>query len=417
MEIFKGLTTVLKIKEVLVDNHVWQLHYRVTALLLLGSAALVASRQHFGDPIDCITRDDVPSKLMDTYCWVHGTFTLPDSCNGTEGLDIPHPCINNYVHRYSPRSHAEEERRTYHTYYQWVYFVLAFQAACFYAPHFFWKSYESKLLSQLVAKLKEPVSKDGDKEPKDKIKQVTTYIIRNSGRHQTYFYYFTICEILNFINVCLQIYLIDAFLGGSFLTYGLDVIKYSQMNQEVRADPMIRIFPRMTKCTFHRFGPSGDINTYDALCLLPINIINEKIYIALWFWLVALACITGMWLVYRFLTFTQSKIRYNSLIRKARFTRKFHVRRVLDSDKIKTGDWFLISMVCKNIDPQWFRCLMKELAIELNKRDTSSSQDNGMKPIKRNHDPEEGKLESDFSDMDDSQDETDRKPSELHPKS
>ena len=28
-----------------------------------------------GDPIDCIVGDAVPSDVMDTYCWIHSTFT------------------------------------------------------------------------------------------------------------------------------------------------------------------------------------------------------------------------------------------------------------------------------------------------------------------------------------------------------
>ena len=54
--------------------------------------------------------------------------------------------------------------------------------------------------------------------------------------------------------------------------------------QEDRLDPMIYIFPRMTKCTFHKFGPSGEVEKHDALCILPLNIVNEKIYIFIWFW-------------------------------------------------------------------------------------------------------------------------------------
>ena len=35
---------------------------------------------------------------------------------------------------------------------------------------------------------------------------------------------------------------------------------------------MIYIFPRMTKCTFHKFGTSGEVEKHDALCILPLNI-------------------------------------------------------------------------------------------------------------------------------------------------
>lgn len=88
MDIFNRFKQVLKIRDVIVSNEIFQLHYRVTALLLLSCAALVASKQHFGDPIDCITRDDVPNKIMDTYCWIHSTFTLPNSCNKTVGIEV-----------------------------------------------------------------------------------------------------------------------------------------------------------------------------------------------------------------------------------------------------------------------------------------------------------------------------------------
>lgn len=33
----------------------------------------------------------------------------------------------------------------------------------------------------------------------------------------------------------------DKFLGNAFLTYGADVIKFSNMNQETRYDPMIAV--------------------------------------------------------------------------------------------------------------------------------------------------------------------------------
>ena len=36
------------------------------------------------------------------------------------------------------------------------------------------------------------------------------------------------------------------------------VIAFAERDQEDRLDPMIYIFPRMTKCTFHKFGTSGE---------------------------------------------------------------------------------------------------------------------------------------------------------------
>ena len=83
-------------------------------------------------------------------------------------------------------------------------------------------------------------------------------------------------------------YFLNVFLGGVFLTYGTEVIAWADANPEDRTDPLIEVFPRLTKCTFHKFGTSGNIEKHDALCILPLNIVNEKIYIFIWFWLLLL---------------------------------------------------------------------------------------------------------------------------------
>ena len=55
----------------------------------------------------------------------------------------------------------------------------------------------------------------------------------------------------------------------------------------------------MTKCTFHKYGGSGTIQKFDALCVLSMNIVNEKIYIFLWFWLLMLGGLSTLVVVYR----------------------------------------------------------------------------------------------------------------------
>ncbi len=97
-----------------------------------------------------------------------------------------------------------------------------------------------------------------------------------------------------------QIMLMDRFFDGTFLTYGIEVISYAERDQEDRIDPMVYIFPRMTKCLFHKFGRSGEIERHDAMCILPLNIMNEKIYIFLWFWFALLLVLTFLLVISRF---------------------------------------------------------------------------------------------------------------------
>ena len=59
---------------------------------------------------------------------------------------------------------------------------------------------------------------------------------------------------------------------------------------------------QVTKCTFNNYGPSGTVENKDGLCVLAINIINEKIYIFLWFWFLTLCVWTGVHLFIRILS-------------------------------------------------------------------------------------------------------------------
>lgn len=70
----KGIFTVVKHNKVHIDNVVFRLHYKVTAVLLLIFGILVTERQYIGDPIDCIT-DGKADKVIDQFCWIHGTYT------------------------------------------------------------------------------------------------------------------------------------------------------------------------------------------------------------------------------------------------------------------------------------------------------------------------------------------------------
>lgn len=114
----------------------------------------------------------------------------------------------------------------------------------------------------LVLDLNCPVVNDENKEERKKI--LIDYFDENLNRHNFYAFRFFICEALNFINVFVQIYFMDYFLDGEFSTYGSDVLSFTEMEPEERGDPMSRVFPKVTKCTFHKYGPSGSVQKFDG---------------------------------------------------------------------------------------------------------------------------------------------------------
>ena len=113
-----------------IDNWVFWLHSQGTVVFLLGAAAIVTASTFVGDPIDCMAHG-VDSNVLDTYCWIHSTFTLTKDGfyeYSGEGIEA-HPGVGN-----EGRRENFDEDTTTHKYYQWVYFTLMFQAALFYLP-------------------------------------------------------------------------------------------------------------------------------------------------------------------------------------------------------------------------------------------------------------------------------------------
>ena len=48
-------------------------------------------------------------------------------------------------------------------------------------------------------------------------------------------------------------------------------------------DPMDFVFPKVAKCRFDYFALSGASQNIDTICTLPVNILNEKIFVAVWY--------------------------------------------------------------------------------------------------------------------------------------
>lgn len=106
-------------------------------------------------------------------------------------------------------------------------------------------------------------------------------------------------EHLNAINLFFQIYCTNCFLGGQFYNLGVD---FWRDDFSGKMDVLDIVFPKVTKCNFYKYGASGSIQKHDALCVMALNVINEKIFVVLWFWYWLLAIITITALIWRVFT-------------------------------------------------------------------------------------------------------------------
>ncbi|CAG9138453.1 Innexin inx3 [Plutella xylostella] len=336
------------IDKAVIDNMVFRMHYRITSAILFLCCILVTANNLIGDPISCINDGAVPTHVLNTYCWITYTFTLPNRPSS----GMVHPGLGNDY---------EEEKRI-HAYYQWVPFMLFFQGLCFYIPHWIWKNWEEGKVRMISDGIRGTVANIADDRSKRQSRLVQ-YLLDTLHMHNTYSFGYFFCEVLNFANVVGNIFFLDTFLGGAFLTYGTEVVKFSNMNQEQRTDPMIEIFPRITKCTFHKFGASGTIQKHDALCVLALNILNEKIFIFLWFWFIILSVVSGLALVYSAAVVLMPSTRETILKRRFRFGTPNGVEALVR--KTQVGDFLLLHFLGQNMSLRVFGEVLDELSRRL----------------------------------------------------
>lgn len=122
LDIFRGLKNLIKVNHISTDSPVFRLHYSITVMILMSFSLIVTTRQYVGNPIDCVHTKDLPEDVLNTYCWIHSTYTLKSLFRRKVGSEVPYPGIGNSEGKMN-------DRKTY-KYYQWVCFCLFFQVIC-----------------------------------------------------------------------------------------------------------------------------------------------------------------------------------------------------------------------------------------------------------------------------------------------
>lgn len=73
-----GLKDYLKRQEITTDNLVFRMHNVFTTVLLMTCSIIITASQFVGNPIQCIV-SGLPVHVINTFCWISSTFTMPDA--------------------------------------------------------------------------------------------------------------------------------------------------------------------------------------------------------------------------------------------------------------------------------------------------------------------------------------------------
>jgi len=336
-------------KDTTKDNVAFRLVTKGSFGVFLICAGLAGLTTWFGDPIVCHSKET--NMVIESYCWIHGTVNLK--------IQQDQKCIKK----------DENEAKT--MYYQWVILVLVASGIMLNLAGWLWSFLEGGLMKSF-----ENQDNKGYKVVKqelqdktalqDSVKGNADYFeeIRKSKWATTVYYLkFLACQFLAYLFLVLNFQMTDRFLNNKFAWYGQKVTEYysfSDVKRNQSINPMCNAFPTLVSCTMPKYGTSGVEEYINDFCILRQNIINEKIYLFLWFWFVAMFVIAALQIFVEICFAALPFVRYWFI---------FHANGTHLSSGMKKylrdcnhGDIFVLYQISKNTHTSFFSRLLKHLA-------------------------------------------------------
>ena len=253
----------LEFNRVTIDNDTFKLFYRGTTSVLVVASVLSTCKQVFGDPISCEVHmgSGIKDDVLNSFCWMYSTFTIPPNYRG------------------SCAKREQDPTALYNTYYQWVPLFLGFSAVLFCIPRLIWLMLEGGLMKFLSKGVHGKIVEDPS-EKKELL--LDTFHSHLHDRYNLYAFSFFFCEQLNGAVLVVAWFLTDRFLNWQFVFYGARVYAHYQLlpseeRERFAANPMCEVFPRIAACNFVRYGSAGLQENQNAICVLSLNMINDKV--------------------------------------------------------------------------------------------------------------------------------------------
>ncbi|KFD66785.1 hypothetical protein M514_02287 [Trichuris suis] len=286
-----------------------------TVISLVACTVIVSGWSFVGSPIQCWFPAYFKGWWIQyslDYCYVQNTYFLP-FYNKT--------LIKNYWDLISspidiPMQTEERDARLI-GYYQWVPFILALVAICFFIPTAIWRALNKHSAAILrvpgisvkticdmtsIVHHVEPTSRRKNVDKMVRLLDHSVVLSENlygnifmTGHYISGLYLIT--KGLFLINAIVQFLLLQVFLGAKDNLWGLRVtqslVEGSQWEETGH-------FPRVTVCDFE-VRELGNLHRHSVQCVLMINMFNEKIFLFLWWWFLILIIVNALsllsWLI------------------------------------------------------------------------------------------------------------------------
>jgi hypothetical protein len=282
-----------------------RLNYCYTTTTLIVASVFISGWSFVGQPIQCWFPAYYRGWWMEytlDYCFVQNTYFVAFTDVKTDNyFDIANHIVP------IPQNHTDRDDRQI-GYYQWVPFVLAFQALLFYLPVVLWRSVYNSVGFKVKA-ICETCSIKANMDSTDRQKNIATVArflifdhdvtaslgsrIKSKIEGQIVVTTYLFVKALFALNALLQFFIVKWMLGNESLFWGWNVLTDLAAGREW---PETGNFPRVTMCDF-AVRVLGNLHRHSVQCVLMINMFNEKIFVLLWFVFFVLAVVSFMSLI------------------------------------------------------------------------------------------------------------------------
>eukprot|EP00088_Acartia_fossae_P018686 TRINITY_DN2079_c0_g1_i4.p1 TRINITY_DN2079_c0_g1~~TRINITY_DN2079_c0_g1_i4.p1 ORF type:complete len:412 (-),score=38.25 TRINITY_DN2079_c0_g1_i4:462-1664(-) len=331
---------------------------KLFGVVLVACSILTTSKQFFGDPIQCKNLNKIPLPMFNSYCFMVGTKSYLAVNNRTKDLHVTDAHLGVTTQR-------ENRVERTHSYYQWVPFILFFQAVLFYIPYRAWKNIEGGKLTKLLEK----VSKDPLTEVSltEQVQGLSNFLASNPRWFSGYAWKMFLCEICILLSAVSQMYLLDTVFDNQFFGYGSEIMGVEHFWEHYKI--IEAMFPLVTSCEMKYISAEGTPNPDTGLCVLSINILNQKIFIGVWFILLAAIIFMLIKVVFNLALICAPSLRYLMLRSSTQTLSSNQLNRINISANY--GFFQLLILIAQNVDSAQFDTLLTLIADKLAARASS----------------------------------------------
>ncbi|TKR93708.1 hypothetical protein L596_008118 [Steinernema carpocapsae] len=255
-----------------------RINHEFTPTVFVLCATVIFAKLAVGSSIECFTKAQYTkhwSAYTHDYCLVENTYYVPQ---------------NSSIPGFVERGEAQL------SYYQWCGFILVGLALFSMLPHILWRSFNwiSGYHIRPIIEQCEKAANGATSEQPEVVRKTAHMLLHASRLDHRYFHVFprntftTYLYLLMKLSVLavifLQLKIVAVFLGS--FTYPFQVLRYDLGDWQSSG-----LFPRVTLCDIDIRVP-GQFQKYTMECTLPLNMLNEKIFVFLFFYLLTLAFFT-----------------------------------------------------------------------------------------------------------------------------